>query len=75
MVEGHPDVLEGLVPSVQLANRALEIANALAHPASDCFYIAPAELRGTRMVTDDRRLLDRLKETVYARSVVHLKDA
>jgi predicted nucleic acid-binding protein len=75
MVEGLPDVLDGLVPSVQLANRALEIANVLAHPASDCFYIALAELRGTRMVTDDRRLLGRLKKTIYARSVVQLKDA
>lgn len=75
MVEGLPDVLDELVPSVQVARRALEIANALAHPAYDCFYLALAELRGTRMVTDDRRLLGRLKDTVYARSVVQLKDA
>ncbi len=53
MVNGLPDLLDELVPSVQLAKRALEIAMTVTHPAYDCFYIALAEMRDTRVVTDD----------------------
>jgi predicted nucleic acid-binding protein len=69
MVQGLPDLLDELVPSAQLTGRALEIASSLGHPAYDCFYLALAELRGTRVVTDDRRLLARLAPTPWARLV------
>lgn len=72
MVEGLPDLLDELVASASLAGRALTIANALAHPAYDCFYLALAELRGVQMVTDDRRLLVRLVTTPWARMVMKL---
>lgn len=75
MVQGLPDLLDELVPSVQLAGRALEIANSLGHPAYDCFYLALAELRGTRVTTADRRLLARLAATPWAPLVVGLGDA
>jgi predicted nucleic acid-binding protein len=65
MVEGLPDMLDELAPSAQLAARALEIARILAHPAYACFYLALAELRGTQMVTEDRRLLARLAATPW----------
>jgi predicted nucleic acid-binding protein len=74
MVEGLPDPLDELVSSVQLAGRAFEIARTLAHPACGCFYIALAELRGTRVVTDDRRLLTRLAATPWARLVIKMGD-
>ena len=73
MVEGLPDLLDELAPSAPLAGRALAIANALAHPADDCFYLALAELRGAQMVTDDRRLLARLATTPWARTVMKLE--
>jgi predicted nucleic acid-binding protein len=63
MVAGLPDLLDEIVPTVQLASRALELARTLDHPAYDCFYLALAEVRQTRLVTDDRRLLTRLSGT------------
>lgn len=42
-----------LVPSGDLAGRALDLAIALEHPAYDCFYLALAETRGVEMVTQD----------------------
>jgi predicted nucleic acid-binding protein len=75
MVERLPDLIDELAPSVQLARRAFEIASTLAHPAYDCFYLALAEMRGTRVVTDDRRLLSRLATTPLARLVMRLGEA
>lgn len=75
MVSGLPDLLDELVPSVQLAARAIEITMTLAHPAYDCFYLALAELRDSRFVTDDKRLLARLAETPWAHRVIRLSDA
>lgn len=74
MVAALPDLLDELAPSASLAGRALAIANALAHPTYDCFYLALAELRGAQMVTDDRRLLARLATTPWARLAMKLGD-
>lgn len=49
--------LASVVPSVQLMQRACEIAVAIKHPAYDCFYVACAERHDAPLVTDDRRLL------------------
>ena len=73
MVDGLPELLDEIVSPVQLAPRALAIAGALAHPAYDCFYLALAELRDTRMVTADRRLIGRLATTPWARLIVGLE--
>ncbi len=70
MVDGLPELLDETVPAVQLAARALAIASALAHPAYDCFYLALAELRDTRLVTADRRLTGRLATTPWAYLIV-----
>jgi predicted nucleic acid-binding protein len=48
-------IIDELVPLLVLADRALEIAVGLRHPAYDCFYLALAEQRDVRLVTDDRR--------------------
>ncbi len=74
MVDGLPDLLDELVPSEQLAARAFAIAGSLAHPAYDCFYLALAELRATRLVTADRRLIGRLVTTPWANLIVGLGD-
>ncbi len=74
MAEGLADLLDELVPCVQLARRAFELAGALDHPAYDCFYLALAEQRDARLVTDDRRLLSRLTATPWAGLVVAMRD-
>lgn len=50
-----------LTSGAALADRALELATALTHPAYDCFYLALAELRGGTFVTADARLVSRLE--------------
>lgn len=75
MVHSLPDLFDQLVPSKHLAVRALDIANELDHPASDCFYLAAAELHDARMITDDRRLLTRVRRSVWARRAIRLGDA
>ncbi len=72
MVDGLPELLDEMVSLGQLAARALVIANALTHPVYDCFYLALAEVRNTRLVTADRRLIGRLAGTHWARLVVGL---
>lgn len=53
---------EEFVPATLLAERALDLAVALQHPAYDCFYLALTELRGGTFITADARLLNRLRE-------------
>ena len=52
--------------------RALRLGTEISHPVYDCFYLALAEQRGTRLVTDDRRLLARLAVTPWKRLVARL---
>jgi predicted nucleic acid-binding protein len=58
-----------LVPSGELKDRAFAIAFELSHAAYDCFYIALAELRRTRVVTADDRLVRRCAGTRFAELV------
>jgi predicted nucleic acid-binding protein len=55
-----------LHPPDGLAQRAVEIAAALDHPAYDCFYLALAERRRLQLVTADKRLLARIAGSVFA---------
>ena len=48
-----------------LAPRATAIARALDHPVHDCFYVALAERDADRVVTADRRLVERLQGTEW----------
>lgn len=45
-----------LHPSVELINRALQIASAIKHPVYDCLYLACAETLGSRILTADEKL-------------------
>jgi predicted nucleic acid-binding protein len=64
-----------LVPATPLRHRAMAYAMELDHPVYDCFYLALAESRSTRLVTADDRFLRKVKETgIYARSIVHVTD-
>ncbi len=60
---------EELVPGLRLASRALAIAEDLRHSVYDCFYLALAEARGTRLVTADTAFVRRVRGTRWARQV------
>ena len=64
---------DDLLPLAPLAERAVMLSRALAHPVYDCFYLALAEERTARMVTADRRLLSRVAATPWRRHVVNLR--
>ena len=61
-----PRLFAELCPIAPLAARALAIAEALRHPAYDCFYLALAEARSAGLVTADRRFAQRLAGTPWA---------
>jgi len=73
-VERLAGFFDELVPGSQLAPRSFAIAAALVWPAYDCFYLALAEIRDTRLVTADARLLRRLADTTWARRAVGVLD-
>jgi predicted nucleic acid-binding protein len=62
-----------LLPLAPLAERAVVLSRTLAHPVYDCFYLVLAELRGTRMVTADRRLISRIAGTAWETCGVDLR--
>ena len=55
-----------LVPGGVLVDHAAAIAQALDHPVYDCLYLALAAQEGSVVVTTDRRLLQRVRETEHA---------
>lgn len=61
MMQALPLSFERLVPSAQIASRALELAQRLNHPAYDCFYMALAESAEAMLVTDDDRVVELAK--------------
>ncbi len=61
--------LESVAP---LAPRAFVIARVLNHAVYDCLYLALAELRGMPMITLDKRLHARTRNTSWAELTVLL---
>ena len=68
-----PDLVD-LIPTGQLADRAMAISLALDHPAYECFFLATAEMLETVVVTADRRLVRRCADTPFAVLVSGLMD-
>ncbi len=62
-----------LLPLAPLAERAVALSRALAHPVYDCFYLVLADERSTRMVTADRRLISRISGTQWETRAVDLR--
>ena len=65
MARRLPRVFTRLHPAVVLAPLAIGIARDLDHPVYDCFYLALAERESAPMVTADRRLTERVKQTPW----------
>ncbi len=68
-----PLAFDGLIPLASLAQRAVVISRLLNHPAYDCFYLALAEEHSAKLMTADRRLLDRLVGTRWEGIAVNLR--
>jgi predicted nucleic acid-binding protein len=69
-----PSILDELVPTGPLARRAVTITTALNHPAYDCFYLALVEQRGGTLVSADRRLIQRVANTIWRDMVTDLHE-
>jgi len=69
-----PRYFDVLVAGAILAERSVAIAEALDYPVYDCFYLALSEARGVRLVTDDSRLLAKLRGSSWAAKTVALAD-
>lgn len=63
-----------LQSSVDLAERALDLALALGHPVYDCLYLACTEFLGGTLVTADSRFRDRLHGTPHADLILYPGD-
>jgi predicted nucleic acid-binding protein len=61
-----PDAFAALRSSAELAARAAAIALELDHPVYDCFYLALGEAENAPLVSADRRLIARTRETAFA---------
>lgn len=61
-----------LWPLDALAMHAVGMARDLRHPVYDCFYLALAELEMCRVVTADRRFVERVTGSPWQDRMVHL---
>ncbi len=61
-----------LISEERLADIALDIAVRLDHPTYDCFYLAAAERWDVRMVTSDRKLIDKTQSTPWQSRTIEL---
>jgi predicted nucleic acid-binding protein len=68
-----PRFFESLVSAAGLAARAVSIAGQLDHPVYDCLYLALAEAERAVVVTADKRLLGKVRETSWEGSVLDLE--
>lgn len=62
-LETLPHLGVGLVPSHDLADRAMALAIDLQHPAYDCFYLALAESRRVPLITQDKTLMRKVRSS------------
>lgn len=64
-----------IVSTAAVSGRALEIALTLGHPVYDCVYLALAEATGWVILTADKKLIARCRDTAFAPSLVSLTEA
>lgn len=64
-----------LHPSIDLAERALDISLTLNHPVYDCLYLACAETTDSILITADARLHQVVQQTDLNERVRHLSEA
>lgn len=69
-----PHSVAALIPCSVLMGRAYGIARSLDHPAYDCFYLALAESLQAPLITLDKRLYARTRNTPWDGLAVMLED-
>ncbi len=69
IVTNVPTVLDHIVPSSELANRAFALAVRFNHPVYGCLYLALAERESITFVTDDAKLVTVAKKARLARLI------
>jgi predicted nucleic acid-binding protein len=69
IVNNLPMVLDRIVPSLELSERAFELAVELDHPVYDCLYLALAERDKIMLITDDAKLVTVAKKAKLIRLV------
>ncbi len=57
IVTNVPAVIDHIVPTIELAQRAFDLAVQFNHPVYDCLYLALAERESIRFITDDTKLV------------------
>ncbi len=66
IAELAPGLFSELAPAATLLPAARRWSQRLDHPAYDCLYLALAEARNARLITQDQRLLERLGQDSQA---------
>lgn len=74
MVTAVGGYIPNLQPSVDLGERALDLALTLGHPVYDCLYLSCAEFLDGTLVTADTRFRDALCGTSHAGMVLYPGD-
>lgn len=74
MVTAIGGYIPTLQPSVDLGERALDLALMLGHPVYDCLYLSCAEFLGGVLVTADTRFRDALRGKSHAGMVLYPGD-
>ncbi len=69
-----PTLLDTVLPTPPLINRALAMSVAIDHPVYDCLYLACAEASGSRFVSADKRFMARLAGTEFQHRIQPLSD-
>jgi predicted nucleic acid-binding protein len=73
-IDAFADLAVRLHPATGLARDALAIGVTLRHSFYDCLYLALAERDGSKLVTADRRLRDKVAGTRYAPLLLWIED-
>lgn len=69
-----PRFFDELIETHELLAAALLMANEIDHPIYDCIYLETARRRNTVMVTDDLRLIEKLRHSALGKLAVALAD-
>ena len=70
-----PSVFQMLSPTPLLIKKAVGISFSIGHPVYDCMYLSLSDLEGARLVTSDARLINKVINTQWEGSVVHIANA
>jgi predicted nucleic acid-binding protein len=69
IVTSVPMVIDHIVPSSEVAERAFALAVQFNHPVYDCLYLALAERESVTLITDDAKLVTIAKKARLTRLV------